>query len=87
MSPIDIAPFVQPVWPTVAVPLSESDIFNLFFTDDICSFIVGQTDLYAQQVLGEKYRDWEAVTVEDLRAYFGFMVLMGIVHLPVLDDY
>jgi len=62
-------------------------VFSLFFTDDICSFIVEQTNLYAQQVLGEKYRDWEAVTVEDLRAYFGFMILMGIVHLPALDDY
>ena len=86
LSPIDIAPFVQAVGPTVAVPLCELDVFNLFFTDDI-SFIVEQTNLYAQQVLGEKYRDWAAVIVEDLRAYFGFMVLMGIVHLPALDNY
>ena len=73
--------------PTVAIPDSPLGVFNLFFTDAICGFVVEQTNLYAQQVLGEKYEHWEKVTVEELRAYFGFMILMCLVSLPSIDDY
>ena len=66
---------------------SALNVFGLFFTDEICEYIVAQTNLYAEQVLGEKYSEWEKVTVEELRAYFGFMVLMGVVSLPAMDDY
>ena len=64
--------------PTVAIPDSPLGVFNLFFTDAICGFVVEQTNLYAQQVLGEKYEQWEKVTVEELRAYFGFMILSWV---------
>ena len=41
-----------------------------------------------QQVMGdEKYASWEKITREELRAYLGFCILMGIAHLPALDDY
>ena len=36
---------------------------------------------------GEKFAKWTAVTVEELEAYMGFMILMGIVNLPALRDY
>ena len=87
LSPVDIAPFVQPVGPTVAIPESELDVFGLFFTDEICGSITEQTNLYAQQVLGEKYGEWKKVTVEELRAYFGFMLLMGLYPKPATSDY
>ena len=35
----------------------------------------------------EKYEKWNKVTVDELCAYMGFMLLMGIVHLPSLYDY
>ena len=35
----------------------------------------------------EKYATWKTVTPEELRAYIGFCILMGIAHLPALDDY
>ena len=85
LSPIDIAPFVQPVGPTVPIPQSPVEVFNLFFTDEICTLIVEQTNLYAEQNLGEDERD--KVTVEELRAYFGFKIMMGLVPLPAVDDY
>ena len=51
-------------------------------------YIVQQTNLYANQCMGdERYSTWEVVTVEELGAYFGFMVYMGLVHLPALADY
>ena len=87
LSPVDIAPFVQPVGPTVSIPQSELDVFTLFFTDEICEVITEQSNLYAEQVLGDKYVEWEKITVDELRAYFGFMVLMGLVPLPAIDDY
>ena len=87
LSPVGIAPFVQPVGPTVAIPESELDVFGLFFTDEICGSITEQTNLYAQQVLGEKYGEWKKVTVEELRAYFGFMLLMGLYPKPATSDY
>lgn len=57
--------------------MTKLEVFNLFLTDDIVSFIVQQSNLYAEQVLGEKYTDWKISPLE-LRAYFGFMVLMGL---------
>ena len=35
----------------------------------------------------EKYSRWTQITREELQAYFGFCILMGINHLPALDDY
>ena len=87
LSPVNIAPFTQPVGPTVPISTSELEVFQLFFTDDICSFITEQTNLYAQQILGEKYSEWQHVTVTELRAYFGFMMLMGLYPKPAITDY
>ena len=36
---------------------------------------------------GEKFGQWSQVTVPELQAYMGFMVLMGLVHLPSIYDY
>ena len=35
----------------------------------------------------EKYADWTKVTAEEINAFFGFMILMGLVQLPALSDY
>ena len=58
------------------------------FTTDLQDEIVKQSNLYAKEVMGEeKYSRWTQITREELQAYFGFCVLMGINHLPALDDY
>ena len=36
---------------------------------------------------GEKFAQWTQVTEQELHAYMGFMILMGLVHLPSLYDY
>ena len=47
-----------------------------------------QTNKYAAECMGaEKFDRWDKVTVEELCAYLGFMLLMGVVHLPSLYDY
>ena len=35
----------------------------------------------------QRYDTWTHITSEKLLAYFGFMLLMGIVKLPSIDDY
>ena len=49
--------------------------------------IVMETNRYAQSCLKDKYDTWECVTIEELYAYFGFLVLMGMVNLPSIKDY
>ena len=60
----------------------------------VCSlllqYIVEQTNQYAFECMGvEAFAKWTQVTVEELQAYMytGFMILMGIVHLPSIYDY
>ena len=35
----------------------------------------------------ERYREWKKITKEDVKAFLGFSILMGIDHLPSVDDY
>ena len=80
---MDIAPFVQDVGPTVSIPQVPTDVFQVF-TDNLCQYIVEETNLYAQQVLGPGYDNWEKLDRED---YFGFQILMGLVSQPKTEDY
>ena len=44
--------------------------------------------MYAKEVMGvERYDTWKEVSVEELKAYLGFSILMGLVQMPALDDY
>ena len=46
--------------------------------------IVEETNRYAEQVMGQDcYREWRKITKEELKAFFGFSILMGIDHLPM----
>ena len=88
LEPVDIEPFTEAVGPTFDIPASPCEVFQHFFTNEICSMITQQTNLYASQVMGaERYSTWEKVTVDELRAYFGFSILMGLVQLPAINDY
>ena len=42
---------------------------------------------YASECLGEKFSSWQQITFDELLAYMGFMILMGIVQLPAIQDY
>ena len=70
------------------VPETASEVFDLIFTPSLMDMIVEQSNLFAKQVTGEeKYATWEKITQEEPKAYLGFCILMGIAHLPALDDY
>lgn len=88
LTPLTIGDFKSTVGPTVPVPETASQVFDLMFTPSFLDTIVEQSNLYAKQVMEEeKYASWEKLTREELRAYLGFCILMGVVHLPALDDY
>ena len=81
--PVTIEQFTSSTGPTVDIPESPLDVFELFFSDDIMTDIVKETNRYAKQVMGEdRYREWRKITKEELKAFFGFSILMGIDHLP-----
>ena len=88
LTPTSVRQFDHPTGPTVPIPCSALGIFSLFFTEDLWCTIVDQTNLYAKQCMGEeKYAVWEKVTVEDMKAFYGFNILMGVIRLPTLHDY
>ena len=85
LSSVPISNFSSPVGPTTPVPDSHSKVFEL---PSLMDTIVQQTNLYAKKGMGdEKYAAWEKVTLDELKAYLGFCILMGINRLPALDDY
>ena len=80
--------FTSQVGPTTPVPGSLLGIFQLIFTLEILQHIVDETNKYAFQCLGSPaYVSWNPLTVDELQAFMGFMIMMGLVHLPSLSDY
>ena len=80
--------FTHTVGPTVVIPDSPLGIFKLFFTVEILQYIVEQTNKYALECMGQpSFDSWQPLTVAELEAFMGFMLLMGIVNLPALIDY
>ena len=88
MGYVDVAPFIQPVGPVVPLPANFGGILKLFFTSALMTTIVEETNRYARQVLGEvSSTEWLDVTENDIWAFFGFCLLMGINRLPQLHLY
>ena len=85
---ITVESFTKRVGPNVPISARIRDIFQLFFTTTLIDMIVDQANLYTSQVMDpSQYDKWTKLTADELWAYFGFMILMGINQLPVLADY
>ena len=69
--------------PTITVSQSLLEMFSQFFSDDIIQLIVRETNRRQQQTAPTTQFE----TNEEKRAYFGFMVLIGINKLPEMRDY
>ena len=51
-------------------------------------YCITPSNRYAREVMGaEKYQSWREITVEDVKAFLGFSILMGINVLPSIGDY
>ena len=83
-----LKPFTEQPGPKEALPSSPLGVFQLFFTTSLLELIVKQTNQYALECMeNERFEVWTKITVEELCAYLGFMILMGLVDLPALYDY
>ena len=87
LTAIQVQPFFQPTGPRINNPSTIKDIFFLFFTLTILQHIVDQSNVYAAECLGDMYYTWQQITVQELTAYMGFMILIGLVKLPSIADY
>lgn len=62
--------------------------FSLIFTQTVWHLLVVETNRYADQVqLTEGARVWYPVTIEEMKAYMGIIVLMGVLCLPCIELY
>ena len=83
-----IKDFTSDVGPTVNIPHTPIEVFRLFFSVQLIQMIVTESNRYASEVMGsEKYDTWNTFTPNDMLAFFGFAILMGINRLPSMDDY
>ena len=85
---IEVDPFTAPTGQTLTLPTCPITTFLLFFTESLFELIAVETNRYAQTCMGEEeYTKWTNVTIDELKAYIGFKILMGIIRLPSLYDY
>ena len=62
--------------------------FALIFTPTVWELLVVETNRYAGQAhLPEGARIWYDVTVEEMKAFVGVIVLMGVLRLPRIEQY
>ena len=74
--------------PTVDIAESPLEIFRLFYTLELIQEIVNQTNWYAEEVMGPlKFSKWTPVSVDEMSAFIGFHLLMGLNPKPSIQDY
>ena len=69
-------------------------LFKLFFTDELVTKIVVETNKYANDRLENTtvskfsmWKDWMEVTAEEMRAFLGVIINMGLLYLPDIKEY
>ena len=92
LSDIIVEPFEEDTGPTVAISADPTELFLSFFTPQLMEHIVVETNRFASLCLSATHRGdgpvltWET-SVDELKAYFGFQILMGFNRLPEIRDY
>ena len=73
-----------------------NDIVELFLSDEVWLLVVNETNKYAKQFLIQnehipkqksRYREWKAVTVPEMKAYFALRFTMEPVQKHEIEDY
>ena len=91
-SDITVQPFMMDVGPTFQLSSDPTEVFLKFFTPELIDHIVQETNRYAALCLSaaantsHPVTSWETNS-DEIRAYLGFNILMGLNHLPELYDY
>jgi hypothetical protein len=69
---------------------SEKDFFDLYVGTDFCELVANQTNIHAeylQRKSGTTDTNWDDANVDEIRAYMGVLIYMGLVDVPDIDDY
>ena len=67
---------------------SALELYDRFFTTDVWDLLVTETNRFAALRTQTRHsRPWKDTTVEELKAFIGILILMGIVRLPRLELY
>lgn len=70
-----------------------SALYKLFLTDNILEIIIRETNKYADQCIRaiptsrRHQQPWQPVTKDEMDAFFGILLIMGIVQLPEIRLY
>ena len=73
--------------------LTPLQCFGLLFTSKIWDYLVNNTNKYAQHKLSQytkthsRYKKWKPVTTNEMKAFVGVILNMGIIQLQNLQDY
>ena len=74
----------QCMW-RIFMSIQELGVFKLIFDQVLIDQIVRETNQYARTVMGDsKYENSEKLGTSDIYAYFGIMIMMGLVNVPCL---
>ena len=84
---ITVNEFTEVVGPTFEVN-DPVDVFGEFLTNDLLQMIVLETNRYAAACIERDERDnvWET-SIDEIKSFLGFCILMGINRLPATSDY
>lgn len=64
------------------------DCLQLFFKDELLASIVEQSNLYHQQQSNEDNdTKWNDITIEEMKAFLGILLAIGLVELSKFHDY
>ena len=68
--------------------------FRLFFTSEMMKKITAETNAYAKEKIANKtvsrfsiWHEWYDVVEEEILAFLGLIINMGVIHLPSVKDY
>ena len=87
-----VEPFEKETGPTISISAYPTDMFLAVFTPELIQHITAETNRYAAACLTPSnpssgpVHEWNT-NEEEIRAYLGFCILMGIAKLPDLYDY
>ncbi len=91
-SEVTVQPFTRDVGPTFQLSAVPMEVFLEFFTPELIDHIVQESNRYAALCSSQAAstsrpaQSWETNS-DEIRAYLGFHILMGLNHLPELYDY
>jgi hypothetical protein len=70
------------------------DFFTVFFSSEVFKLMVEETNIYAQLLRDSRplkprsrLRNWKDVIMEEMKAFVGLILNIGIIRLPTLQDY